>query len=519
MAPKQRVSKPTLSAIESLEGRQFLTATISSAIPDANLLTGAAASTIDLTGRYTDPTIEGTVIDFNTAMGSVRVALTDKTTPKTVANFMAYVNAGRYNNTFIHRAVVGFVAQGGGYTLTTNGPTHIATYAPVVNEFQAGKTTNIRGTIAMAKLGGDPNSATSEWFFNVADNRTNLDNQNGGFTTFGRVLGNGLTTVVDPIVALPNYNAGSPFDTLPLRNYTPGAAITNANLVTLNNLTKIPLLPTSNTSPSVMKLAITNTNTALVTATLTGSKLSLAYAAGKTGTATIGVKITNHDGSVITDSFVVNVSAPASIAGNVFKDLNLNSVKDTTDTNLAGWKAFIDTNKNGVLDTGEKSVATDASGNYSFTNLLPGTYRVRVVVPAGYRLTTPTTGYFDTTLVSGSKMTGKNFGATATAKITGTIFTDANGNKLKDTTETALSGWRIFIDANKNGKFDTGEKSVLSSSTGSWTFDGLAAGTYVFRVVQQTGYSATVPTGGVVSYALAAAQVKTGVLFGQKKVA
>ena len=80
---------------------------------------------------------------------------------------------------------------------------------------------NIRGTIAMAKLGGDPNSATSQWFINLADNSANLDTQNGGFTVFGHVTGNGMS-VADAIAMLNRVNVGSPFDALPVRDYTSG---------------------------------------------------------------------------------------------------------------------------------------------------------------------------------------------------------------------------------------------------------------------------------------------------------
>jgi cyclophilin family peptidyl-prolyl cis-trans isomerase len=98
-----------------------------------------------------------------------------------------------------------------------------------VNEFHV---SNTRGTLAMAKLDGNPNSATSRWFFNELDsNASNLDSQNGGFTVFGRIINTAGFSTMDAIAAVPIYNAGAPFDQLPLRNFTSGGTIHNANLI------------------------------------------------------------------------------------------------------------------------------------------------------------------------------------------------------------------------------------------------------------------------------------------------
>ena len=92
----------------------------------------------------------------------------------------------------------------------------------------------------MAKLGGDPNSATSEWFFNLVDNSSNLDNQNGGFTVFGDVLGNGMD-LINAIAGVPVYTAanvwGSAFSNLPLVNVTNGNSIAADNFVLINSVT------------------------------------------------------------------------------------------------------------------------------------------------------------------------------------------------------------------------------------------------------------------------------------------
>jgi len=163
------------------------------------------------------PAANATIVQFQTVLGPFEVNLYDQNTPATVANFLAYVNSGAYNNTVVHRAVSGFVAQGGGFTYQGT-----QTLAPVVQNAAVAnepKYSNVRGTIAMAKLSGDANSATNQWFINLGNNSANLDAQNGGFTVFGQVIGNGMD-VLDAINALQKFNFQSPFESIPLRDYT-----------------------------------------------------------------------------------------------------------------------------------------------------------------------------------------------------------------------------------------------------------------------------------------------------------
>lgn len=146
-----------------------------------------------------------------TALGYVHIALLDDVTPLTVANFLGYVHDGDYDGTFLHRSIPGFILQGGGWGFANGRAFHIPADPPVANEFAR---SNLRGTVAMAKLPGDPDSATSEWFVNLADNSANLDAQNGGFTVFGEVVCDGMD-VVDALAGLRVLNAGATFPSLP----------------------------------------------------------------------------------------------------------------------------------------------------------------------------------------------------------------------------------------------------------------------------------------------------------------
>ncbi|MEO7649508.1 MAG: peptidylprolyl isomerase, partial [Bryobacteraceae bacterium] len=127
--------------------------------------------------------VTGPTVRFNTTLGNIDVTLLTAAAPRTVANFLTYVNRGAFNNSIFHRSPPGFVIQGGGYQWQNN-LVEIPSDPPIRNEYS---TSNTRGTLAMAKLGGMPNSATNQWFFNLGDNSRNLNNTNGGYTVFGRI--------------------------------------------------------------------------------------------------------------------------------------------------------------------------------------------------------------------------------------------------------------------------------------------------------------------------------------------
>jgi len=145
---------------------------------------------------------------IKTNLGEMTVELYPDKAPKTVENFLAYVNGKFYDGTIFHRVIDNFMIQGGGFTRDLRQkPTRPA----IPNEAKNGLS-NTRGTLAMART-GDPNSATAQFFINVVDN-PRLDytsDQNGatwGYTVFGKVTA-GLD-VVDKIKGVPT-GAQGPF--------------------------------------------------------------------------------------------------------------------------------------------------------------------------------------------------------------------------------------------------------------------------------------------------------------------
>lgn len=137
----------------------------------------------------------GTLAQFRTVFGDLELELYDQDKPVTVQNFIHYVQSGRYQDGFSHRLVPNFVVQGGGFTVPSRGRTNnliyfVEPFATITNEFGVGRRfSNTYGTIAMAKLSGDTNSASSQWFINLANNAfLDANDTNDLFVVFGHVI-------------------------------------------------------------------------------------------------------------------------------------------------------------------------------------------------------------------------------------------------------------------------------------------------------------------------------------------
>jgi cyclophilin family peptidyl-prolyl cis-trans isomerase len=287
---------------------------VTNQIADLTEYAGAPADSIDLANAFTDPDVSDAV-RFSTVLGNIDIALFGQQKPITVTNFVKYVDQGHYflsgQSSFVHRSIAGFVIQGGGWIGTTNNqngalqPTQVIPFSAIQNE---PGISNKRGTIAMAQNGSNANSATSEWFINLADNGgspNNLDirsNNAGPYTVFGRVANNTIS-VVDAIAAVPTYNFYNPsvpstfaFKDFPLINYVSGNPVVVENLVSIPTFSHIPVLSLS-----------VSTDNSSATVTLSGTRLLVA---GNTiGTTHVAVTATDLDGASVSQQFAVNVIA------------------------------------------------------------------------------------------------------------------------------------------------------------------------------------------------------------------
>jgi peptidyl-prolyl cis-trans isomerase A (cyclophilin A) len=167
---------------------------------------GLAAQAAPPSSTAVTPPAPGPQVLLHTSVGDITLELYPDKAPKSVANFLQYVHDGFYDGTVFHRAIPGYLVQGGLYTRNLQ-PRR--THPAIASEADNGLS-NLRGTVAVAR-GADPSSGTAQFFINLVDNRR-LDyagNQSGltwGYAVFGKVV-QGMD-VVDKIAALPTRGQG-----------------------------------------------------------------------------------------------------------------------------------------------------------------------------------------------------------------------------------------------------------------------------------------------------------------------
>lgn len=327
---------------------------VANQVPDYTGYIGVTRS-VDLLSAFSDPDATNAVRMVTNGFGNIDIVLFGNDAPITVANFLRYVNEGRYffpDKTLnriapavIDRSVFDstynrpVIIQGGGYfglvspldkaTWQTVGLDNVGyTLPPIKNEYNGVYLNNVT-TIAMAEVaprynpdgsvvaGTGADSATSQWFINLGDNGGPpyyFDTVNGhgqpGYCVFGRVLQSTMTNVY-AIAGVPRFFFNNQFDALPLRNYSQAdynafaggdstkAPKVDSNLVTMSSISEIP----------PMTFTASVDNSAIADVIVSGTYLHITPKAA--GTAKITVTATDLDGAPVTQSFnVATATAP-----------------------------------------------------------------------------------------------------------------------------------------------------------------------------------------------------------------
>lgn len=480
--------------------------------PFPPLTVGLAGTNITLAERFSGvPSGSAPGVLLVSPYGPVVLDLLTEDAPLTVANFLSYVDDGSYRNVLVHRGVRGFVVQGGGFKLNaTLDP--LRTRSPVVNEF---RISNTRGTVAMARVEGQTNSATSQWFVNLADNR-GLDSVDGGFTVFARVRGDGMS-VFDQIAALPTYSLTNIFTNRPALQEVPLRGITNgqnslffSNFVSVENVLRFPFSARSSDS---------NAWTARLS---TNNILSIVPGFGSAKPATITVEATDFQGRTAKATFVVKAAPVRNYVGLV----DSASSRALVSLALSPSGAFsltataIDTSilrLRGQLDrTGASGQTTTIDGVGQITlRYVPASDIVTIATPAGTFELRPAVG-------SSSLLSGKlanvllsgggdgfvqlRFDSLGMAKVSGRL---AGGSKFTGSLRAVLGSaldtpLLPFLNAWKTGPSAAFSGNIAIDTTAK-TLSGslsLRPRTAVPRNVSAAGAFWTAPTNGTLLFRL-----------------
>ena len=261
----------------------------------------------DLNSYFSYSGVGDTVVQLDSVKGIINVVMMSANAPKTVTNFLGYVNRGDYNNTFIHRAVANFVLQAGGYTINGNTVTPVTAQAAIGSEYTI---LNTRGTIAMALTTSGKDTATCQWFINLSDNSTALNrDNNGGYTAFGHIISDGLS-VVDKLAAVKIYDAstylGSDFATCPLLN----GVVSASNLLIYKTVKVVPVFPSSTSTGSVVTYSAVSSNASAVTASVSANTLTVTRVGSGAATITVTASDSNSRTATATLEVAAADSAP-----------------------------------------------------------------------------------------------------------------------------------------------------------------------------------------------------------------
>ncbi len=197
---------------------------------------------------------------------------------------------------------------------------------------------------------------------------------------------------------------------------------------------------------------------------------------GYDATSTTSLSVTASSGSNVSD-LNFGEFALVTFSGEVYNDTNGNGTLNNGELGLSGWTVDLINSSNQVT-----TATTDVNGDFSFTDVGPGTYTVEVVQQTGYDASSTTS--LSVTASSGSNVSDLNFGEFVPVALSGEVFGDVNGNGALDGGESGLSGWTVNLLNSSSQTVGT----VTTDPNGDYSFAAIGPGAYSIQVVQQTGY-------------------------------
>jgi len=389
--------------------------------------------------------VPGTIIQWTIATypgggsSNFLVQLFDHDKPATVENFIHYITSGAYSNMFLDRDSTSFVLQGGDYVATDRSSTNLAVekLVPGTNfpsqldsEFGVGPLIhNTFGTLAMALVSGETNSATSAFYFNLVDNSATLDSQD--FTVFGRILygtnaGSNVlqyfNTLSAPTNGIYDYSSNSlSIATLPV-NYNGTNAPTDANLFYCGFLFVSPTSPPVDTTPPTVSITFPAPDTFF------------------TNFGTLTVQGTAEDNVGLAEVFCVLTASTGANGGLPQTNIALGA---------ANWSLSLPALEPGVYQL--TAYAEDGAGNLSapvteyFTNAAN--------LPPGLAITNPAPGAVLQNTNALVAISGTLPSSTTVTQITVQLFSQSNAVTAMMNATTNGTSWSLNLSNLMNGVY------------------------------------------------------------------
>jgi len=375
-----------ISSVGTLIAAPKLLPVLNHSIADQSVTVGSTSISLSMVNSFGMEAIDDQVVRFTSQFNNsgapivMDMALFSNRTPITRTNFLKYVTDGDYVNSFIHRSVSNFVIQGGASRVVNNAFAAVPTDPPILNEFGI---SNTLGTISMAKAGYSPNSATSQWFVSLGANSDNLDNQNGGFTVFGRLTRSTLSSaqLFGNTSYFPTFDYGGIYNELPLFYTHVVNNIQFGELILFTNVSLVALPANQAGESAVLTYSILlNSNPTVATATIQSSALVLTPVAGQVGVAYITVRATDSVGNTVDDTFsysIINDTYTTWVTKNTFPNGQNESSQNPDNDEWNNLQEFAFIGNPGVVNSQASVISQGVSGTAPAARYMTLTFPVR----------------------------------------------------------------------------------------------------------------------------------------------